>query len=135
MQAPAAFVIEPLFNSMLSGVLGAFAFSSLFHISPITFFLAHIGTWFLCDALLASKVGDLPLPIFLAGWMMRELIHFPLWIHISLGSTVEWRGQTILLKKVKFVEARFYAIQDLEAFFRKPDLILPEFDDEFEEVA
>ena len=135
MQAPFAFLIEPLFNSMLSGALGAYAFSVLFGISPLLFLATHLGLWFLCDLLLVMRVGDQPNATFLPVWFLRELIHFPLWIHISMGNTVNWRGQTIRLKKVKFVEARFYAIQDLEAFFRKPDLILPEIDDDFEEAA
>ena len=135
MQAPAAFVIEPLFNSMLAGVLGAYAFSTVYGIPPVTFFAAHMAIWFLCDFILAMRVGDTPGIVFAPVWLLRELVHFPLWVHISLGNTVCWRGQTIRLKKVKFVEAQFYAIQDLEAFFRRPDLTLPEIDDDFEEVA
>lgn len=135
MQAPAAFLIEPLFNSVLSGILGMLAFHRLWGVSPVDFLVLHFGLWFVFDLALASRVGDRPGAVFLPVWFLREWIHLPLWIHISAGSTVNWRGQTIRLKRVKFVEARFYAVQDLEEFFRKPGLIIPEIDEDFEEAA
>lgn len=135
MQAPAAFAIEPLFSSVLSGILGAVAFAALWGVSPVAFLAVHIGLWFGSDWALAARVGDRPGALFFPVWSLRELTHLPLWVHITLGNTVEWRGQVIRLKRSKFVEARFYAVQDLEAFFRKPGVIIPEIDEDVEEIA
>ena len=117
MQAPYTFIIEPLFSSILSGCLGAVAFSQMLGFPPAIFLALHFGFWFACDVLVANAVGD-PLDWkFLPVWTLRELIHLPLWTHISMGSTIQWRGQKIRLKKATILEtraeAREYAASEL----------------------
>ncbi|MBC7396545.1 MAG: glycosyltransferase [Bdellovibrionales bacterium] len=124
MQTPFGFAVEPLFNSLISGALGAYAFSTFFAISPLTFFFAHAITWFLCDAVLYTRVADLPGPSFLPIWILREVLHFPLWAHIAVGNTITWRGKKIRLEKPQTVQ-HAYTLHDLHEFLRHPQKHLP----------
>ena len=121
MQTPFGFIVEPLFNSILSGMLGAYAFSKIFHVSPIIFFGAHMAYWFTCDFILSSRVATRPGFSFLPIWVLREFTHFPLWIHIALGNSINWRGKTIVLKRPVFATRRRYKFEDLSEFLRKSD--------------
>lgn len=119
MQAPLGFLIEPLFNSILSGVLGAAAFSYFWDVSPTLFFCCHLGLWMICDAMLASQIGDPLSWVLLPVWCLRELTHIPLWIHISMGSQVDWRGQKLHLKRAKILETRADAVEEIRLPSRK----------------
>jgi len=79
----------------------------------------HMAFWLLCDFLLSSKVAGKPAFFFPAIWLLREVAHLPLWIHIALGNSIIWRGKTIHLKKNRFPK-RHYAIEDLHEFLRSP---------------
>ena len=115
MQAPLVFLVEPVFSSILSGLLGTLAFYRLWGVSPALFLPIHMGFWLACDMVMASKVGD-PLGwSFLPAWSFREAIHIPLWIHISLGSTVIWRGQELHLKRASILETRAESASDSQA--------------------
>lgn len=96
-QAPLFFVVEPLLGSMISGVLGSFALSQLTGYSMMTFFLAHLSLWSFCDGLVFGRLDrswSFQLPLV---WLLREVLAFPLWIHIASGSTVFWRGRRLRL--------------------------------------
>lgn len=96
-QAPLAFVFEPLLSSIISGVLGAIAFYWLFDIQMSIFFAMHLFVWSVCDGLILRKLDprwNFHLPLI---WFIRELLAFPLWIHIASGSSVNWRGNKLKL--------------------------------------
>jgi ceramide glucosyltransferase len=94
-QAPLPFLFEPLVGSLISGILGAVAFHGFLEVSCFYFLLLHLGFWALCDFHLFRKLDPDPgfeLPLV---WLMRELLSFPLWVHIALGNTVSWRGNRL----------------------------------------
>ena len=120
MQTPAGFTIEPLFNSILSGALGAYAASSLFHVNPLAFLACHLAAWFTCDLLLYTRVADYPGMKFLPVWILREILHFPLWIHIASGNTILWRGKEIRLVKPPTPLLPTFTLHGLQEFLRNP---------------
>jgi ceramide glucosyltransferase len=120
MQSPAAFGVEPFFSSVLSGALGATAFALKWHVSPAHFLALHFATWAAFDAIMVTRVGEFSGLAFFPVWFVRELTHIPLWIHILMGNTVIWRGQSIRLKREELLQASYYPISDLSEFFRKP---------------
>jgi ceramide glucosyltransferase len=94
-QAPLPFAIEPLLGSLVSGLLGAFACNRFFDFSFSAVMGLHLATWSLCDLLLFRKLDPSPkfhLPLV---WFTRELLSFPLWLHIAFGNTVQWRGNRL----------------------------------------
>ena len=98
-QAPLAFFIEPFFGALVSGVLGAIACSTLWHIPPSQFALFHFGVWSLCDlALMRALDGSLRswMP---SAWLVRELLAVPLWAHTAVGNTVLWRGKRLAIQR------------------------------------
>jgi ceramide glucosyltransferase len=119
LQTPFGFVAEPFFNSILSGLIGAFAFSHVFGISAPLFFLGHLTGWFLCDWILYSRVSDPPGFSFIGVWILREVLHFPLWLHIAAGNSIVWRGKVIHLKRPVF-QIEKYTLHGLQDFLRKP---------------
>ena len=85
-----AFLGETLLQAFPSGLLGAIALGN-----PAVF-AAHLGIWWICDALLLRKLsGSRPS---LRAWILREALAFPLWIVTALGNTVLWRGKTYTLE-------------------------------------
>jgi ceramide glucosyltransferase len=87
------FMIEPLLtNAVLSGLLGAFALS---HFTKLSFFAAlliHLTVWCALD-LFSLFVGGCKIRISLVpAWLAREILHLPLWVHIGLGSQIQWKG-------------------------------------------
>ncbi len=96
--APLAFLIEPLFGAIGSGLLGAFSFSYFWNIPPVIFFAYHFALWSLCDAIYLlhySRPGLSLITPFV--WILREMLAFPLWIGIAIGNTVHWRGKKLKL--------------------------------------
>lgn len=89
--APLAFLIEPIFFSTLSGVLGAWGLSSLFSFPFIWGWSLHMACWALLDLTLYSRMDKLNWKAFFA-WVLREILALPLWLWILGGRTVLWRG-------------------------------------------
>ncbi len=96
-QAPFLFLMELWVGCLVSGVLGALAFSHFYGVEAPLFLALHLAFWGTCDLLLMRKMGQ-SLSLKSAGaWLVRECSHFLLWAHIAAGNSVEWRGQTITL--------------------------------------
>lgn len=89
--APLAFLIEPIFFSTLSGVLGGWALSGLFSFPFIWGWTLHMIIWALMDLSLYSLMDRLNWRAIFA-WGIREILAFPLWFCILCGNTVLWRG-------------------------------------------
>lgn len=91
-QVPFLFAIEPFQSMIVSGLSGAYAAWSLFEVAPVNFFAGHALLWAAADNLLQSRlVGKLTWKM-VASWLLRELLAFPLWLHMAAGSHIEWRG-------------------------------------------
>jgi ceramide glucosyltransferase len=96
-QAFLLFCLEPWLGALPSGVLGAAALHSLFHVSYSGFLFAHLSFWFVLDQIISARLSErttlnrflLNIPI----WLMREALAVPLWLHIAAGNTVNWRGK------------------------------------------
>jgi ceramide glucosyltransferase len=105
-QALVPFLIEPLFGALISGVLGAIALNSWFHLPMAEVLVFHLSIWSLCDLTLVRKMGSsLRVPVALA-WFARELCAFPLWLHVASGNTVLWRGRTLQLQAGGMISAQ-----------------------------
>ena len=97
-QAPLAFFFEPLSGSIISGLLGAFAFQNRFGVPLESFLAVHLGVWAFCDLLVMMVMGsELSVMIPLA-WFVRELLALPLWVAIASNNTVNWRGQKLKIQ-------------------------------------
>lgn len=92
-QAPLIFFMEPLFNSLLCGIIGTIVFQT-----NGLFFLCHLATWFLCDLFIMTKLNpqiSFFTPII---WLVREFLALPLWFHTVIGNKIFWRGQNYILE-------------------------------------
>jgi len=105
MHAPVAFVFEPWFNSLLSGVLGAISLNHFFGIDPYLLFSTHMLIWFVCDFLLLQRLEPEWGFRHLVAWLVRESLSFPQWIHTLCGNTIQWRGSQLRLKRGGLVES------------------------------
>ncbi|ETS60130.1 hypothetical protein PaG_05665 [Moesziomyces aphidis] len=120
-------LLEPLTESLLSGIIGWFALSSLVlpmltgsSVSPsgwscLLFFCLHFGAWFAVDfavfkrlsvahEFLACNPGvdsadAMSVLEFGAAWVLRESLALPIWAWAILGSTVSWRNKTYRILK------------------------------------
>ncbi|CDR88751.1 related to Ceramide glucosyltransferase [Sporisorium scitamineum] len=120
-------LLEPLTESIISGLVGWFAISTLllpsYSSSPgplpvwthFLFFCVHFGAWFMVDytvfqrlsvahEFLACNPGvdnaDTMSTIeFAAAWAMREALALPIWAWAIMGSTVSWRDRTYRILK------------------------------------
>lgn len=106
-QAPVAFLFEPLFGSIFSGVLGTWAVASTFSLNPSVFFLSHIALWSLCDLVLIKKLGGELKPSAIGAWLLRELVAPVLWTYTAAGNTVKWRGRILELKSGGLLEEAY----------------------------
>ena len=98
-QAPAAFLFEPFLGCFLTGLLGAWAAFKQFGIRPEQFILVHLLLWSVCDTLVMRKMKiriSVGTPL---AWFLREALALPLWFHIALGNTVNWRGRRYVVKQ------------------------------------
>jgi ceramide glucosyltransferase len=85
-----AFLGETLLQAVPTAFLAAITFGH-----PAAF-VAHLGLWWICDALVLSRLsGTRPS---LRAWLIREALAFPLWVFTALGNTVLWRGKTYTLE-------------------------------------
>ena len=115
-------LLEPLTESILSGLVGWSALSTLIlptllntteplpMWSRLLFFCLHFGAWFGVDytvfqrlsvahEFLACNPGvdsadRISVIEFAAAWVMRETLALPIWAWAILGSTVSWRNKT-----------------------------------------
>lgn len=115
-------LLEPLTESILSGLVGWFAFSTLIVPtflssagplplwSRVLFFAIHFGSWFTVDYTVFQRLSvayeflpcnpgvdnadRMSVLEFAAAWAMREALALPIWAWAILGSTVSWRNKT-----------------------------------------
>lgn len=98
-QAPVPFLYEPFLGCYVSGIFGAIATARLFGFHPAEFMMVHLLIWSACDALVMMKMKvKISVPTIFA-WFVRESFAFPLWTHIALGNTVNWRGKQFTVKQ------------------------------------
>jgi ceramide glucosyltransferase len=90
--APFAFLIEPLFFSVVAGIAGATAIHQLFEINGLVVFVTHMMSWGLWDLYLTTQLDRFSLKA-LGAWFIRETLALPLWLNILFGNSVHWRGK------------------------------------------
>jgi len=123
-QAPLAFLGEPLMGPILSSWMAAWSASLLFGLDPVVVVMSHLGLWSFCDLLLAKRIERAIRPDAAFTWFLRELLALPMWIHTAVGNQVQWRGKTLTLRPGGLVEAmpssptRGNAIARLRSFAR-----------------
>ncbi len=104
-QAPLAFVFEPFFFSLLSGVIGAITFQHWWGVPWPTFIGIHLLVWLLFDLKLMQQLESKLTLSMVGSWALRELLAFPLWVHMALGNSVDWRGKRFRIRNGGLVEA------------------------------
>ncbi|KAF9159342.1 hypothetical protein BGX21_001501 [Mortierella sp. AD011] len=97
-----ATIVEPFIEMIGCGLAASYGFNLLYQTHFLNFLAFHIVMWFLIDlsmyqALYGEKVHNLR--GFLMAWSMRELAALPLYLYAVVGSTVDWRDQTFMLKR------------------------------------
>jgi len=99
---PVLIVLEPMGESLLSGVLASWAFMFLLDVSPLAFLLSHLLVWFLFDYMLFRVVENGPLPFskfeYVVAWMMRELLSPYIIATGHINNEVVWRTKRYKLK-------------------------------------
>ncbi|KAI5970081.1 HSX11 [Candida margitis] len=119
--------IEPTTESIVSGVYGTFAMSTLFFHRwfSIKWFLLHMGFWCLSDFIqynvlinhvkstASANVTYLPRWMddihvvksvgevieWLQVWLLREVLALPIWFIAMFGHEIDWRGRPFKIKK------------------------------------
>ncbi|ORE09524.1 hypothetical protein BCV72DRAFT_61905 [Rhizopus microsporus var. microsporus] len=96
----AATLVEPITESILCGLLGAFSSRALFGTSIVTFFGIHWLLWFINDYVLYVTLVEhavanerLAIPRFLRAWLSREILALPLYLYAMAGTRISWRDQ------------------------------------------
>lgn len=94
----AATMLEPFTESIVAGLLGAWALHTLIGLSLWLFFPIHIALWLLVDLdIYATLSGDPVSPSrrwsFIQAWTYREFLALPIWILGIVGNEVTWRGR------------------------------------------
>ncbi|GJJ11960.1 hypothetical protein Clacol_006198 [Clathrus columnatus] len=92
----AATLLEPLTESVLLGLLSAWAARSLLSVPYWIFLPLHFILWLALDLDVFSTLAEKPLSFsmsFIQAWVYRELLAFPIWFFAVFGNEVEWRGQ------------------------------------------
>ncbi|WVQ83528.1 hypothetical protein IAT38_005669 [Cryptococcus sp. DSM 104549] len=96
-----ATLLEPLTESIISGLYGAWAIKRLLGANLFPVFLVHMVAWLMVDlsvrrSLETNVKGVGPpgsLAVFLVAWAAREALALPIWMLAMLSSDVVWRGQ------------------------------------------
>lgn len=121
----AATLVEPTTESIVCGVMGTYAISTLLWgrtFNPL-FFAIHMLCWLVCDYVQYNRwahnvTHTLPAPSWLQAllspsrtpwqwfqvWLMRELLALPIWLAAMVGHEIEWRGKPFMIKKDLTVE-------------------------------
>lgn len=117
----AATLIEPTTESIICGVYGTYAVSTLFFNQWFNwkYFAFHLAIWILTDYcqyytliyniasfehppkwLARHNLPPLKRPFFswIQVWFMRELLALPIWISAMCGHEIDWRGRPFKIK-------------------------------------
>jgi ceramide glucosyltransferase len=92
-----ATLLEPFTESVMLSAIAAMSVRFLTGV-PIRLFLpAHFVLWVLIDLDVRASLAGHSLPVaqwrsFLAAWVVREVLAFPIWVLGVVGNEVEWRG-------------------------------------------
>lgn len=97
----AATLLEPLTESIISGLYGAWAISRLLGGNILPIFLIHMVAWISVDLstkrALETNIKGIGPPEnkvrFLMAWAVRECLALPIWMLAMTSSEVIWRGQ------------------------------------------
>ena len=101
----AATLVEPITESIVCGLMGAFGARYVFGTSMPAFLLTHWTWWFINDFLLyrtlvsSSSLHTLdaqkPLQFlrFFRAWISREVLALPLYLYAMAGTKISWRDQ------------------------------------------
>lgn len=93
-QAPIPlFLLEPLNGSIPAGMIGAFSLAPIIGMNGLLFFFSQLVLFSIADFLIHRECDRRANLGFFPIWLLRELMTLPLWIHIAIGNTVEWRGK------------------------------------------
>lgn len=101
----AATLVEPITESIVCGLMGAFGYSSRFGVSFGLFFLIHWFCWFLCDYTLyhtflgSAQLKPQPIFNFARAWFSREILALPLYVYAMVGDKIVWRGELYELQR------------------------------------
>ncbi|KAG8992233.1 hypothetical protein FRB94_014649 [Tulasnella sp. JGI-2019a] len=102
----AATLAEPLTESIVVGLYGAWAISHLTGggIPMWLMLLVHFSCWITVDLDVYMSLAGHPVPKrqqmgFFQAWCIRELCAFPIWAVAMFGNTIEWRGNLYRMKK------------------------------------
>jgi ceramide glucosyltransferase len=98
-QAPLIFPFELMQSSFCMGALGALAIPGLIGVTTMSFLVAHLSLWAICDGWLTVRISRARYSLrgFFA-WAAREALMVPLFFQVILNNKVRWRGQTIYLR-------------------------------------
>ena len=93
-----ATLLEPFTESVMLSVIAAASTRFLMGVSPHLFLLTHFILWILVDLDVYASLAGHALPSskrwrFLAAWMLREVLAFPIWLLAMVGDEVTWRGR------------------------------------------
>lgn len=94
----AATLLEPLTESLALLLIGSFAFSSLLNVPAWIFCPFHVILWLIVDldvyaSLAGHHMSKDSFPAFLAAYIAREVLAFPIWFIAVFGNEIIWRGQ------------------------------------------
>jgi len=92
-----ATLLEPFTESVMLSVVAAASTRFLMGITHHLFLPAHFILWILVDLDVYASLAGHTLPSskwwgFLAAWIVREVLAFPIWLLAVMGDEVKWRG-------------------------------------------
>ncbi|KAJ2600038.1 Ceramide glucosyltransferase [Coemansia sp. RSA 1722] len=95
-----ATLYEPFTESIVLGLLTAWALRYLHAFDMTTSFATFFLCWFAMDMLFFYRINSRSPPSwlwFVFSWLCREVLALPLWTAAIVGNTVVWRGQKFKL--------------------------------------
>ena len=105
-QAPLPlFLVEPVNGSIPAGIMGALAVAPMIGMNGFLFFFLQLVLFSIADFLIHRECDRRANLGFFPIWLLREIINLPLWIHIAIGNTVEWRGKRYRVLRGGLTEA------------------------------
>lgn len=93
-----ATVLEPFTESVVASIMGATCFKVLFGVTPSIFVPLHFTLWLAVDLDVYISISGhgsrnrITLG-FIAVWVAREILAFPIWLLAITGDEIIWRGQ------------------------------------------